>query len=145
MSTYVDPHRARPWGAILTPVNPEPEPMPDITLVGPPQDQTQQSLNTLRQFCQTYEFPPGTRPYAGDEIHSGGLYLSDGLLYFLLETWAPIMMDPDDPSPWDTKRQRADAALQTYMRRRVGDTGGVQPGVLSGPISTNGRAFVVPE
>src|SRR5690348_2306810 len=101
MSTYVSPKRPQPWGDILTPKEPD----VNITLTGPPQDQTQQSLATLRTFCQTYEFPAGTKPYAADEIHTNGLFLSDGLLYFLLETWAPIMMDPDDASSWATKRE----------------------------------------
>lgn len=144
----------------VTPVPPLPidpdeplEPPMDIRLVGPPQDQTKLSLATLREFCQTYEFPAGTKPYVNDTIQSKftlvdgtpmeGLYCSDGLYYFMLETWAPIMMDPDDVSGWESKRGRADAALQDYMRRRVGDTTVVARD-LAGPISRSGREFTEP-
>ena len=132
----------------------------DIRLVGPPQNQTAQSLATLRAFCQTYTvpatttmpeaYPPGSQPYLHDTVQSKftlvdgtpmeGLYCSDGLLYFLLETWSPIMMDPDDQSGWDSKRARADAALQDYMRRRVGDTTPISRD-LAGPIGRAGREF----
>ena len=120
----------------------------DIRLVGPPQDQTKQSLDRLRTFCQTYVAPDnaspeyaGRKPYEADEIHENGLFFADGLYYFMLEVWAPIMMDPDDASGWDSKRARADAALETYMRRRVGDTGAPVGGTLAGPLSRDGREF----
>jgi hypothetical protein len=135
----------------VDPPDPEEPPPMDIRLVGPPQDQTQKSLVALREFCQTYEFPAGTKPYKNDTIQSKftladgtqmeGLYCSDGLNFFMQETWDPIMMDPDDISGWDNKRARADAALQDYMRRRLGDTGPSHAGTLAGPISRSGREF----
>lgn len=135
----------------------------DIRLVGPPQNQTAQSLAVLREFCMNYavsehgtspEYPPGTKPYLNNTIQSKftladgtqleGLFVADGLEYFILETWAPIMMDPDDISGWDNKRARADAALQDYMRRRVGDGPATVTGTLAGPISRSGREFIKP-
>lgn len=114
--------------------DPEPEPEPEpcnCTPVVPGHNEIAASLNSLRSFCQNYIAPANalpeyanTKPYVNDEIHDGGLYLADGLLYFMLSdtgNWAKILMNPEDKRSWDAKRADADAALQTYMRRRVGD------------------------
>lgn len=111
---------------------PEPEPPTlDCKPVVPSQNIIRDSLNVLRAFCQNYIAPinalpeyAGGRPYANDEIHSGGLFIGDGLIYFMMSDtglWAKVLMDPTDTRDWDTKRRAADAALQSYMKRRVGD------------------------
>lgn len=106
------------------PVEPE-EPMA-CTPVVPPQDVVQRSLDSLRQFCQTYCFPgPDDHPYKADEIHENGLFIADGLIYFMMSdtgNWAKTLMNPDDKRDWESKRISADNALFDYMRRRVGDS-----------------------
>lgn len=129
-------------GAIFTPTDflngqipgPDPNPNPDPidpTPIAPPQNIIQDSLNNLRNFCQTYTAPAnalpeyvGQKPYQNDEIHDNGLFIADGLIYFMMSdtgNWAKILMDPGDKRPWNEKRTDADNALFTYMRRRVGD------------------------
>jgi hypothetical protein len=111
--------------------DPDPEPPIDCTPSVPPQNYIRDSLNVLREFCQNYIAPPnalpeyaGRKPYENDEIHEGGLYIGDGLIYFMMSDtgrWAQVLMNPTDTRPWDAKRFDADMALQTYMKRRVGD------------------------
>lgn len=106
------------------PVDPEePEEPMACTPVVPPQDIIAQSMDSLRRFCQTYEFQ-GNKPYVNDEIHENGLFIADGLIYFMMSdtgNWAKVLMNPDDKRPWHEKQASADAALYDYMRRRVGD------------------------
>lgn len=129
-------------GAVFTPQNhlsgtipgPDPEPEPpviDCTPVVPPQNIIRDSLTALRHFCQNYVAPPNalpeyanTKPYVNDEIHEGGLFIGDGLIYFMMSdtgNWAKVLMNPTDTRDWTSKRLDADKALQTYMKRRVGD------------------------
>ncbi len=109
------------------------------TPVVPQQDVIARSTEAIRQFCQTYEFN-GQKPYVHDEIHENGLFLSDGLLYFMMSDtglWAKILMNPDDKRPWEEKRQAADNALFSYMRQRVGDVPASQSpgGTMSGNVN----------
>ena len=115
---------------IEPPIDPE-EPNMPCTPIVPQQNIIADSTAAIRNFCQNYVAPPhalpeyaNTKPYANDEIHQNGLFLSDGLLYFMMSDtglWAKILMNPDDKRDWNTKRESADAALFDYMRRRVGD------------------------
>lgn len=111
-------------GTVPTPIPPTPiPPTTDCKPVVPSQDVVRDSLNLLRNFCQTYEFN-GTKPYVNDEIHMNGLFISDGLIYFMMSDtglWAKVLMDPTDTRDWTAKREAADAALQKYMKNRVGD------------------------
>ena len=138
---YIGPGDPLDDGAVFTPQNhlnnipvpnpPDPEPPTDCTPVVPPQNIIQDSLNSLRHFCQNYTAPPNalpeyanTKPYVKDEIHDNGLFIADGLIYFMMSdtgNWAKVLMNPTDKRDWTAKRLDADAALQTYMRRRVGD------------------------
>jgi hypothetical protein len=118
-------------GTTPVPIPPTSTPPVDCKPVVPPQDVIRDSLNILRNFCQTYIAPPdslpqyaNTKPYINDEIHMNGLYIGDGLIYFMMSDtglWAQVLMDPTDKSDWSTKRQKADLALQSYMKKRVGD------------------------
>ena len=120
-------------GTVPTP-NPTPTPTPTpvpTKPVVPPQNVIRDSLNLLRNFCQTYVAPPdafpqyaNTKPYNSDELHIGGLFISDGLIYFMMSDtglWAKTLMDPTDNRDWTAKREAADAALYKYMKNRVGD------------------------
>ena len=113
------------------PIDPEePDDMP-CTPVVPPQDVIKRSTDSIRQFCQSYVAPDnalpeyaGRKPYEADEIHENGLFLSDGLLYFMMSdtgNWAKTLMNPDDKRDWESKRVSADNALFNYMKERVGD------------------------
>lgn len=122
------------------------------TPVVPPQNIVRDSTEAIRKFCQEYRvpdnttdpvnFPPGSQPYKNDEIHQNGLFLSDGLLYFMMSDtgrWAQVLMNPDDKRDWESKRKSADDALFNYMRARCGDntsTGGLEP--LDGEVNVNG-------
>jgi hypothetical protein len=113
------------------PIPPVEPPTMACTPVVPQQNIIADSMNALRSFCQSYIAPPhalpeyaNRKPYEHDEIHENGLFIADGLIYFLMSDtgrWAQILMNPDDKRDWNTKRQAADAALFDYMRRRVGD------------------------
>jgi hypothetical protein len=132
------------------PINPPVEP-PEETMactpVVPGQDVIQRSLNDLRTFCQTYCAPAhalpeyaGKFPYKADEIHENGLFIADGLIYFMMSdtgNWAKTLMNPDDKRDWESKRVSADNALFDYMRRRVGDApASTSPGgALSGDVN----------
>ena len=138
---YIGPGDPLDGGAVFTPQNhlggvviPPVDPPPvntDCTPVVPTQNIIQDSLFVLRQFCQGYIAPPNalpeyanTKPYVNDEIHDNGLFIGDGLIYFMMSdtgNWAKTLMNPTDKRDWDTKRRAADAALQSYMRKRVGD------------------------
>jgi hypothetical protein len=140
---------------VVVPEPPIPEPEPPIpeppdmacTPVAPGHDIIAASMSALREFCQNYVAPPhalpeyaGKKPYENDEIHENGLFLADGLLFFILGNtgrWAQIMMNPDDKRPPEEKRQSADAALHEYMRARCGDTPTqkVPGGTLSGDVN----------
>lgn len=99
---------------------PEPIPMP-CTPVVPQQNIIRDSTDNIRRFCQEFTLADGSKPYANDEIHENGLFLSDGLLYFMMSDtglWAKILMNPDDKRPWNEKRIAADNALFDYMRKR---------------------------
>jgi len=118
--SYVEPKRPKPYGAIFT----EPtEPPMACTPVVPPQDVIATSCNNIRNFCKTYEFNGG-KPYENDQIDENGLFLADGIIYFMMSDtglWGKILFNPDDKRDWNTKRQAAENALFKYMRERVGD------------------------
>ena len=45
--------------------------------------------------------------YVNDEIHENGLFIADGLIYFMMSdtgNWAKILMNPDDKRDWESKR-----------------------------------------
>jgi hypothetical protein len=126
---------------VIEPPPVEPEEPDDMacTPVVPPQDVIQRSMDSLRQFCQTYEFQ-GNKPYVNDEIHENGLFIADGLIYFMMSdtgNWAKTLMNPDDKRDWESKRVSADNALFDYMRRRVGDApaSNAPGGTLSGNVN----------
>lgn len=119
------------------------------TPVVPPQNIIADSTAAIRNFCQNYVAPSnslpeyvGRKPYVGDEIHQNGLFLSDGILYFMMSDtgrWAQVLMNPDDKRDWDSKRRAADDALFHYMKARVGDPSASQSvGSLSGNVNVNG-------
>lgn len=100
---------------------PIPVPPMSCTPVVPTQDIIKASTDNIRNFCQTFQAPDGSYPYMNDEIHENGLFLSDGLLYFMMSDtglWAKVLMNPDDKTPWPEKRIKADNALFDYMRAR---------------------------
>jgi hypothetical protein len=149
---YVPPQRPTPYGAILAaPVlpDPEPEPMPIVNAI--PQDVTARSLEALREFCDHYQFPAGAFPYADDWSAETGPgddrpFFVQGLIYFLLETWMPIMAASPNPGShdgWEARRTVADAALQSYMRRRLGDVPepGPHPSPLVGKVTLGEDGF----
>lgn len=131
----------------IPPVIPPVEPDMPCTPVVPPQDVVKRSLDDLRQFCQNYVAPDnalpeyaGKKPYVNDEIHENGLFIADGLIYFMMSDtgrWAQVLMNPDDKRDWETKRHAADKALQDYMKARVGDkpASTMPGGAMSGDVN----------
>jgi hypothetical protein len=151
LNGFSDPHApAQPYIPCPRPEEPEPPdppdpPEPPMSVNAIPQDVTARSLQELRTFCWLYEWPTmsGTFPYRHDVEHEGAL--SDGLIYFLMEIWMPVLATPPNPGSlegWEARRAQGDAALQDYMRRRVGDVPdtGPHPSPLLPPITTEGEA-----